>query len=105
MSWWVPQVVGTLVSTQKAQLQKVEKVRYGKGLIGPHAEIAALRAWRQREAEHAEHLELLRSFALLALLHRTCRASYSFPMRKKVWIIFPLRQALGHFRGSFRFAY
>ena len=32
MSWWVPQVVGTLVSTQKAQLQKVEKVRYGKFL-------------------------------------------------------------------------
>ena len=30
MSWWVPQVVGTLVSTQKAQFQKVEKVRYGK---------------------------------------------------------------------------
>ena len=30
MSWWVPQVVGTLVSTQKAQMQKVEKVRYGK---------------------------------------------------------------------------
>ena len=30
MSWWVPQVVGTLVSAQKAQMQKVEKVRYGK---------------------------------------------------------------------------
>ena len=30
MSSWVPQVVGTLVSTQKAQMQKVEKVRYGK---------------------------------------------------------------------------
>ena len=30
MSWWVPQVVGTLVSTQKAQIQKVEIIRYGK---------------------------------------------------------------------------
>ena len=36
MSWWVPQVVGTLVSTQKAQMQKVEKVRYGKKLGQQH---------------------------------------------------------------------
>ena len=74
------------------------------GLVGPHAEIAALRAWCQREAVHAEHLEL-RSFALLALLHRTCRACLLFLSYEKKGVDnLSLRQALGHFRGSFRFA-
>lgn len=47
MSSWVPQVVGTLVSTQKAQMQKVEKVRYGKERGGGVRE----RAERERECD------------------------------------------------------
>ena len=44
MSWWVPQVVGTLVSTQKAQIQKVEIIRYGKVMVSLrfHAELSLM---------------------------------------------------------------